>query len=308
MADKVDFGPRIGADPEFFIIKLKNETLKKNTIVPVFGLMGGDKENPRVIEPERVLGANAKQWKYQGFFGIQEDNVALELNLPATGRLDHFIHYWQQFQTYLNEQELKPRGMMLSWNSRHKFKGPQLENPRALQIGCSPDFHAYSPEATRKREPFEARVLGDLRFTGGHIHVQYNFNNVPQDVFAKFMDIIYLQFLAKDRQQERRQFYGLAGLYRPTSYGIEYRTPSNFWLNPSFYSPGFMENFLDGILQLATKTLDETTTEELKETYKQVPWDDVEKSINGEDIKLGKEIIDHCRHFFPVSLLGNWLV
>lgn len=303
MSDKVDFGPRVGCDPEFFVIMKKgegDEPPRKNTIIPACGLFGGTKENPNKLtfksHPELVNYVRLPIENDVGDYAYQEDNVTFEFNIPAQLSYDRFISVVQGFVMYLQEQVLAPKRMAFASINSYNFKPPQLEHPFAQTIGCTPDHDAYAV-GSPIRKAFDIKGLGTQRFGGGHIHVQYNTNNIPRHVFARFMDLfIALPTLRLDKQGARRKFYGKAGIFRPKSYGIEYRTPSNFWAYPENKSKEYKQKFVSplNIVSYNTFTLANTANNEselLAEVYTKIPWQDVQSAINGEDHKLADDII-----------------
>ena len=57
--------------------------------------------------------------------------------------------------------------------------------------------------------------------------------------------------VGRDFQNARRQFYGQPGTFRPTPYGFEYRTLSNFWAHDTdlIYEIGHQATLLANFLE-----------------------------------------------------------
>ena len=68
----------------------------------------------------------------------------------------------------------------------------------------------------------------NMRSAGGHVHIETSLNkrHVIQacDLFLGVPSVLM------DEGEMRKQLYGKAGCFRPKSYGVEYRTLSNFWI------------------------------------------------------------------------------
>lgn len=225
----------LGCDPEFFVREQKT-----GKIVPICGKIGGTKAEPVQI-PGQPIGA-----KYQ------EDNVAFEINIPPAYTADQFDALLNNaisgVHPILDKAELE---LVRQQGSSHRFtkdqimKTPLVKNdegkmiPQAILIGCDPDWCAYSTKMAdgdldaddpMERPPFSIDTLGDVRHVGGHIHFGFNKELVPDHIFVRLLDaFLTLPFLPYDAQTTRRAYYGKAGLYRPKEYGVEYRTPSNWW-------------------------------------------------------------------------------
>lgn len=102
-------------------------------------------------------------------------------------------------------------------------------------LGCQPSFNIYGRRMKRVPETFP------IRSTAGHIHL-----GLPGTIFSQFGGPDYRQGLVPlldilvgntsvilDRDPQaavRRKMYGRAGEFRRPNHGIEYRTPSSFWL------------------------------------------------------------------------------
>ena len=116
--------------------------------------------------------------------------------------------------------------------------------PLAWQVGCSPDWNAYTEN---QHHPFTPADLGPDRHAGGHIHVGYPKDECPDFIFVRAMD--YYLRLAVTRSMEvgqwRSRFYGYQGLYRPKEYGIEYRTLCTWPLHSAF-----ARSVYDGLIRL----------------------------------------------------------
>lgn len=283
---KVDFGPRIGADPELFVSN------KEGRITPVCGLVGGTKSNPIPVDPTLLIPNGMKNVRMkgsEGVFAYQEDNVAFEFNIPACATAESFMYSINGMIAWLHNF-LATKGLSPVFQNRHAFSPLDLMHPLAAEIGCSSDNDAYAQPGRFERQPFQIHDLGLHRFCGGHIHVQYNKNNVPPHIFAQFMDVVAcLPFLSWDKQQERRKFYGKPGIYRDKPYGIEYRTLSNFWLKDEFRK--YLGVLGENVLQLALAA--NGGEKQLKGAYKQIPWYDVQSAINRENPKEAEEIVQH---------------
>lgn len=209
----------IGADPEFF-------TYDKS----VYGyrschtFMKGNKRKPYPLKN----GA------------VQVDGTAIEFNIHPTNDPKEFA---KSIDLVLNEiREMVPDKYTFEFVPHVKydkqyFKTLPFEN---IELGCDPDYDAATGKMNPKPTP-----SGDyetMRTGAGHIHIGwtkgadvsnpshlYDAQTVTKavDAFFRSSGIIYFW----DQDKERIKLYGGTAAYRPKSYGVEYRSLSNAWLN-----------------------------------------------------------------------------
>lgn len=269
-----------GADPEFFLADARGRA------VVAVGKIGGTKDKPRMV----------------GEFGLQEDNVMAEFTIPPSARVGTMIEY-ARHGVSVTLEAVHQAGHDLRLFSRPTalFALTTLEaaGPQALQFGCSPDFDAYQMGAAHERVNPNVLLAGVVkgidsawRFAGGHVHLGYKDTvaDLPEYVAAMFADLtIGLSLVTMGESQgERRKLYGIAGRYRPTSYGIEYRTPSNQWLYNSEVQDG-LHFGCEAFTRLLLLPADVQ-----QRIYNEVPWNDLRNIIGTEN-----------RH--EAELLGRWL-
>lgn len=205
----------IGSDPEVF---LQNS---EGALVSSIGKFGGTKENPR---PLFALGDG---------YAVQEDNVAVEFNIPAAGNSLALQASMRKALNYLS-QEASNLGLKFINVSAASFPKQELRHPMAKVFGCDPDFNVWTGRPNPRPKASDAT----LRSCGGHIHVGYTFENDEQRTEAiKNMDLFLgvPSVLMDDSPAaaRRRELYGKPGAHRIKPYGFEYRTLSNFWIfNP----------------------------------------------------------------------------
>jgi len=194
----------IGNDVEFILVKGK---------VPVsaIGFVGGSKTSPSPCH----LGA------------LQEDNVLAEINIyPAQDS-----SAWEtNIQTVV--QELKnrlPPFLSLSTAASMLFSEKELRHPLAKEFGCDPDYNAWTHMVNKFTKP--TGNLARLRSAGGHVHVGIPKLSVKDGFeLIRCMDaFIGTQSVLVDKDIRRKILYGKAGAMRFKPYGVEWRTPSNFW-------------------------------------------------------------------------------
>lgn len=276
----------IGADPEILL-----EDANAN-LVPIIGKVGGTKKNPL---PIKELG--------EGYY-IQEDNVALEFNIPAVTGSRNFAAAIGNSVQYATTVAGK-LGLGLHRKSAGVFSYESLRAPEAMRFGCSSDNNAYEQGAYCAPVLPENLLVNDAgdqwRFCGGHIHVGYDAPHVPKFVAASFADLfIGLPLTAIDKQGERRKHYGQAGRYREKSYGIEYRTPSNAWL--------WNNNLTHAVASKAVALgvyLENSNEHSLRKAYLEVPWPDVRKAINEENPRLANSILRYAQGNLRIQGLSN---
>lgn len=195
-----------GADPELFLF----DTVSNQPISSI-GLIGGSKEFPK------QLG---------GGFAVQEDNVAVEFNIPVADSKDKFsasIGYMVDWC----KQEAERIGLSIMIEPSLDFDSSQLADPKAQQLGCDPDYNAWTGEKNPRPD-----TPPTLRSAGGHLHIGYdNPNKETSSLIVKVHDLfVSLPAMDLDPDVRRRSIYGKAGACRYKEYGVECRTFSNFWI------------------------------------------------------------------------------
>lgn len=218
----------VGSDPELF---LEDSTGK---IVSAIGKIGGTKKKPR---PVKELGRG---------FAVQEDNVLVEYNTPPVTSIESWQTAHNVMIDYLTTLVGK-HNLKLNFKASHSMPEDEMNNPKAWIFGCDPDFDVWAlrmnPKPTAK-DKF-------LRSAGGHIHIGYT-NPTPaiSIQIVRALDYFVGAWLAKlDPDTKRRELYGKAGACRFKPYGVEYRTPSNFWLT----SPALTQEVFNRTKKAASK-------------------------------------------------------
>lgn len=194
---------RLGSDPEVF--------LQDNAGNPVssIGYINADKWHPMQIPGMR-----------KGFT-LQEDNVTLEYGIPPACSADQFVKHIQAVME--KSKEYLPN-LSFSKLSCIIFPEEQMKHPSAHIFGCEPDFNAWTCDVNPKPEPPHPL----MRSAGGHIHVETKRNALE---VVRNMDLFLgVPSVLMDNGEMRKQLYGKAGAFRAKSYGVEYRTLSNFWI------------------------------------------------------------------------------
>jgi len=198
----------LGADPEFFI-ELKDGTLKS-----IIGLIGGSKDNPKIIDDH-------------GNFKIQEDNVAAEYNIPPAYTRQQWIDHILWPQKYI-AQLLGTDKFRISTRASASFPMEELQDPKAQEFGCDPDYDVWRLTINDKPTCTDP----NFRTCGGHVHVGLE-DKSPESMIhtIRVMDkYLGVWSVIMDPDTKRRQLYGKAGCFRPQPHGCEYRTLSNFWI------------------------------------------------------------------------------
>ena len=203
---------KAGSDPEVFIVDPSGK------FVPSFDMLGGSKFNPRPMGRP-------------GFF-VQEDNVALEYNIPPASTVEEFV--LNIFDGFELAKKMLPPGHNLKVQASARFTRAQLRHPKADEFGCEPDKNAWTEDFNER----PAIPKNGLRATGGHFHIGYTLEDLngpyTTDIniqLAKWCDIyLAVPFMKIDKDLNRRKIYGKAGAYRDKVYGMEYRSLSSEWL------------------------------------------------------------------------------
>lgn len=200
----------LGADPEVFV----QDSVSVRSII---GKIGGTKAHPLPLP----LGDG---------FAIQEDNVAVEYNIPASDTKQLFVENITTAMEFIGGV-LKDRfGLQFVRDSAISFPNEELEDPRAHVFGCEPDFNAW----TKNVNPKPMSEDKNLRSCGGHLHIglvgtPYQKCDIIEIV--KSCDVhLAVPAAIMDEGLLRKQLYGKRGAFRKKPYGVEYRVLSNFWI------------------------------------------------------------------------------
>ena len=199
---------KVGADPELFLLDITTNQYKSAE-----GLIGGTKDEPVVISKEG--------------FAIQEDNVMVEFNIPPAKSSTEFVNNNQFMLSYINS--IIPTNLVTVLEPSVEFPWDELGTDQAMTFGCSPDENAWTGE--QNKSPVAEAT--NIRGAGGHLHIGYSNPTIETSRrIIQCLDVFLgIPLACMEPDNARRDFYGKAGACRYKSYGVEYRTPSNFWLN-----------------------------------------------------------------------------
>lgn len=218
---------KIGADPEFFVKKF-------GKLWSAHGLIPGSKDHPFKVKK----GA------------VQVDGMALEFNIDPA---DSYSQFEENMSTVFTEITKMVPGYELFIEPVADFGLDYIKSQpkEAGELGCSPDFNAYTKEANprpNENTPF--------RTASGHVHIGWTNGvdiNDPGHLEAcrtltKSLDLyLGVPSLIWDQDERRRSLYGAAGAFRPKPYGMEYRVLSNKWINNPVLRSLVYHNTIDAI-------------------------------------------------------------
>lgn len=198
----------IGCDPELFLVDALGAF--KSSI----GRIGGSKEAPLPLP----LGDG---------FAVQEDNVAIEFNIPPAQSEGEFNESVGKALAFLEDNVRSTQGLAFSKVSATSFPWEELNTPAAFVFGCDPDYNAW----TRRKNPPPSSSDKTLRSCGGHVHIGMEMDEEMRWRLGRLMDFyVGVPSTLLDDGELRKQLYGKRGAIRLKPYGIEYRTLSNFWV------------------------------------------------------------------------------
>lgn len=257
----VETNVTLGCDPELFIRNGKN-----------------------IIGSEKVVGKGLEAYPNIMYGKVVPDGVQVELN-PESCTCREALNYCISGCLRAITQKLT-NGMSLDFSQTVELTREEFSSlpESAMSFGCKPSFNVNSDE------PFLMMLNPSkylVRSAGGHIHIgaeSLTTKRILKDVkrIVPVLDTILgntcVLIDRNEGNKERRKYYGRAGEYRLPSYGIEYRTLSNFWLISPTIST-FVMGLARHAVDICKNNLD-------KELMKLVDYKDVETAINNNDFGL----------------------
>jgi hypothetical protein len=204
----------IGCDPELFI-------LDGYDYISAYGILPGTKKEPYKVDK----GA------------VQVDGMAFEFNIDPAKTQDEFEGNIRTVLTQMNEMVKRiDKNLRLSYTPFAKFDPKYFDKQpwKAKMLGCVPDFTSMGAQQTPppglEKQPF--------RTASGHVHIGWTEGMKPfggehfyacQKVASAFRSEKFFEPTTL-LEKKRMAFYGGKGAFRPKSYGIELRAPSNRWV------------------------------------------------------------------------------
>ena len=241
---------RLGQDIE---VLLQNEEGK---FISAIGYINADKWHPMQI-PDMAPG-----------FTLQEDNVALEYGMPPAASM---AEWDASIKAVMDKSKEYLPGLSFSKVSCTVFPKDQLRHPAALRFGCEPDFNAW----TGKTNPPPAPSNPFMRSAGGHIHIETTED--PEAVIRAMDLFLGVPSVLMDDGELRKELYGKAGAHRKKSYGVEYRTLSNFWAHEQPLREWVWRNTERALANLGLAEIDGEL---------------IQQAINGNDKDVAKYLVD----------------
>lgn len=286
--------PTLGTDPEFFVADKKGKILASDKFFP-------DKKEPWLFDE--------RDTKQSLFF----DGIQAEMNITPSCCRESVSYSIREGLIAACKRVGKDHDIVLRPSVRVLKSVIDGADDQAKIFGCEPDFNAY----TLKRNTCEMDASKHpYRYAGGHIHIgmssNYARSGSTEHKLAKteeghiraikFIDYItgaVLVMMDKGADAKRRRTkYGTAGCFRPTPYGLEYRTPSCWWMkSPAAFSLIF------GLTRLAWDILISRHDEEVVR-HVGYSLDDVRGIVDENDTVEAKRFWRQIRPYIAIASKG----
>jgi hypothetical protein len=289
----------MGCDPEFFLSTKDGKIVESSVLIPDNGIKSNKGHQTCVTND----GLSTK---------LTRDGVQVEINCrPNTCRANlgnEIMHIFGQLYEKLNNEQANLKACFDEVVKLDVDIMAKLDNTSKV-FGCAPSKNLYSGKTSiitvdASKYPY--------RSGGGHIHIGgavgnrvevREFLHKQTKLAVRLLDIVCgntCVLIDRDPGQiERRKVYGRAGEYRLPEYGLEYRTPSNFWLRSyELFSLTF------GLARLAIE-IGLTIYAYEKANKKRHPYrillrlctkKNIEIAINNNDFDLAKKNFDKIKH------------
>lgn len=218
---------KLGCDPELFLSK-------GELITSAYGLIPGTKADPFKVNRGT----------------IQVDGTAAEIGIdPAQNKEDWLIsieQVLQQLESMIPDFNLRIQATV-EYDPIYFASLPE----KARELGCDPDYNAYTMAPNPSPNAHDS-----VRTAGGHIHIGWGEGLKDHmescAAMSRQMDFyLGVPSLLWDKDTKRRLKYGKAGAFRPKSYGVEYRSLSNKWLEDEWLRAWAFDNATAGFKAMA---------------------------------------------------------
>lgn len=162
----------------------------------------------------------------------------------------------------------------------------------AKQLGCKASKSSYK----ERSKITKSKKTTKQRSAGGHIHLGYGDSMTyeamkEEEAVVTLLDIIVgntCVLIDRDPGNiTRRKLYGRAGEYRTTSYGLEYRVLSNFWLR-HYVIFSLVFNLARFAVRILATDYD-TGSNHYTNILEKVNLNDIRKAINNNDFNLAQK-------------------
>lgn len=293
----------LGCDPEFFIRK-NGEIVGSEQLIPKEGITAYGGTGLTVI-----------------------DGVQAELHpTPAMCR-EVLIRNIRACLISVRDA-MAPKKMIADFSQMVEVSKVELDRMEEenKKFGCSASMNVHKKGKNKTSKINVDPLIYLKRSAGGHVHIgaqkgvgwvnpdtrKYEMRENPTFTLLKdyttlipVLDILVgntCVLLDRDESNvERRKNYGRAGEYRLPSYGIEYRTLSNFWLAGS---P--LASLVFGLARMAVNLCEQSTEEHDYRTklMSLVNMKDIQSAINNNDFDLARKNFDAIKDFL-MSIIPN---
>lgn len=266
----------LGTDPELFIF---DHALNRMASAP--RVIGAYKDNP--VSLDRGVKMYA-------------DNALAEASMPPEETVGGMVNRIRDVIMQMSGRIGKDFSLVAQ--SSHFFHKEELGEEKLWEVGCNPNFNAYL-RCQNEPIPFtDTMRTGSFHLHLGHDALAYrgsgkytqteDLQTNPNKVLAiKLLDI-YLGCASVlfDKDQTsgaRRKYYGMAGEFRPTPYGVEYRVLGNWALR----SPETTRLCFD----LALRALDALDSDIADVIVESIGEEDPQLAINSGDVEMASEVL-----------------
>jgi len=273
-----------GADPEFFFKKKTGGVVAAEKVLPPQGLKCPPKD-------DSVGGITAVGEKTSA---VIIDGVQAELNPRANTCRANLGYEIASCLRQLRDECLSD-DVSADFSQSISLSKRELSSlsDKYKKFGCSPSLNVYSSGGVSHItvNPLVYRK----RSAGGHIHLglpPFGDNEMSKalkrpNILVPMLDLIVgntCVLIDRDIGNiARREVYGKAGEHRIPSYGVEYRTPSNFWLK-SYPLMGLVMGLARQATIIVANSGDDN--ELVREVFGRVKMKHVVEAINTNDYEL----------------------